>query len=122
MKVFSCMMMVFVLVASACSPLKPPEANGQGGEGQELNSDINLNPQSYRNMAVEKPTISDDQDKIREVVEAEGFNAGAVSITGNHAWVNVKFKNDKNVSEQKKILATKIYNAVPRYKIHVRAR
>ncbi len=124
MKIFSCLMVAFVLVTSACSPLKPPEANGGGGEGQKLNSDINLNPQSYRNMSVDKPTISDDQDKMREVVEAEGLDAGAISITGNHAWVNVKFSNvnETDVNKQKKRLTQKIYDAVPRYKIHVRVR
>ncbi len=117
-------MIAFLLLVSACSPLKPPEADGQAGEGQNLNTDINLNPQSYRNMSVDKPTISDDQDKIREVVETEGYDAGVVSITGNHAWVNVKFsnKNEASLNEQKKNLAAKIYQAVPRYKIHVRAR
>ncbi len=117
-------MLAFVLLVSACSPLKPPEANGQAGEGQKLNTDINLNPQSYRNMSVDKPTISDDQDKIREVVESEGYVAGMVSITGNHAWVNVKFTNkqEAELTNQKKALAAKIYQAVPRYKIHVRAR
>ncbi|KMM36636.1 hypothetical protein [Guptibacillus hwajinpoensis] len=125
MRMIACLIMVTVLVASAsaCSPLKPPTADGQAGEGQQLNTDINLNPQSYRNMSVNKSTISDDQDKIREVVEAEGYNAGAVSITGNHAWVNVNFgnaKEDRNGLKNK--LAMKIYKAVPRYKIHVRAK
>jgi len=124
MRKITWMMLVLLLLVSACSPLKPPEANGQAGEGQNLNTDINLNPQSYRNMSVDKPTISDDQDKIREVVEAEGFDAGLISITGNHAWVNVKFTNkqEAELNNQKKTLAAKIYQAVPRYKIHVRAR
>ncbi|MDO6656280.1 hypothetical protein [Anaerobacillus sp. 1_MG-2023] len=124
MRKASTLMIAFLLLVAACSPLKPPEADGQAGEGQNLNTDINLNPQSYRNMSVDKPTISDDQDKIREVVETEGYDAGVVSITGNHAWVNVKFsnKNEASLNEQKKNLAAKIYQAVPRYKIHVRAR
>ncbi|WP_270180395.1 hypothetical protein [Alkalihalobacillus sp. CinArs1] len=113
-----------MLFTSACSPLKPPESNGAAGEGQQLNTDINLNPNSYRNMGVEKPTISDDQNKIREVVEAEGLDAGAVSINGNHVWVNVKFESVEamDLNEQRRRLAKKIYQAVPRYKVHVRAR
>ncbi|MBN8208636.1 hypothetical protein JI666_07755 [Bacillus sp. NTK071] len=121
MRIFTFLMVLTVLIASACSPLKPPSADGQAGEGQQLNTDINLNPQSYRNMSVNKSTISDDQNKIREVVEAEGYNAGAISITGNHAWVNVNFGNPKeDVNGLKKQLAAKIYKTVPRYKIHVR--
>ncbi|TKD70613.1 hypothetical protein [Pseudalkalibacillus hwajinpoensis] len=123
MRIFTFLMVLTILVASACSPLKPPTSDGQAGEGQQLNTDINLNPQSYRNMSVNKSTISDDQNKIREVVEAEGYNAGAISITGNHAWVNVNFGNAKeDVNQLKNQLAAKIYKTVPRYKIHVRVK
>lgn len=124
MKIWTIALASLILFASGCSPLKPPESNGAAGEGQQLSTDINLNPNSYRNMGVQKPTISDDQDKIREVVEAEGLDAGAVSINGNHAWVSVKFESVEtmDLNEQKRRLAKKIYNAVPRYKIHVRAK
>lgn len=124
MKICAVFLASLMLFASGCTPLKAPESNGAAGEGQQLSTDINLNPNAYRNMDTQKPTISDDQNKIREVVEAEGLDAGAVSINGNHAWVNVKFESVEamDLNEQRKRLAKKIYKAVPRYKIHVRAK
>ncbi|RBW68702.1 hypothetical protein [Bacillus taeanensis] len=149
MKIMCAFTLTAVLLLGACSPVEPPQAqsndttgvldvgyNNQlnneeeldeisdGGRGVQYSFDTNQNPHHYRNLSDKRFTISDDQDKIRALVNRTNFaKPTTVSIVGNHAWVNVTLTgNPSKAQRQNRIqeLEQAIQQEVPRYRIHLR--
>lgn len=91
----------------------------RGGEGVRYTSDTNQNPQQIRNLTDQRLSISDDQDKIRQLVESESdFDPGMVAIVGNRAYVHVRVGN--NVTDDEiHALQDKLETAMPRYTIRL---
>lgn len=128
-----------VAMLAACNNPSPPQANpndmpmrdqffGVGpvnhkwtrsGEGIRYNYDTNQNPQSIRNLSDQQLSISDDQDKIRHLVQTESdFEPGMVAIVGNRAYVHVR--TGKNVTDDEvNNLHDKLQKAMPRYTIRL---
>ncbi|TLS36702.1 hypothetical protein [Pseudalkalibacillus caeni] len=113
---------IIPVLLAACSPLQSSGARDRN-EIQNI-YETNLNPNNYRNMNANKPTLSNDQAKIREAVNRiDGVRAGMVAIVGNIAYVNVKFTKDIKQEDRRDYLneiEEKVYKEVPRYKIRAR--
>ncbi|WP_216829965.1 hypothetical protein [Alkalihalobacterium elongatum] len=139
------------LLLSACTPANPPQALGGGnpGSGQQVTSEsigygmlgpgpinysiINQRPTalhegevnhsaSYRTLTRDRQDLGKDQDKIREIVEMNGFTPGMIITAGHHAWVNVDDGgNFQGKAKEKKLreLRTALMQGIPRYQIHL---
>lgn len=91
----------------------------RSGEGVRYTSDTNQNPQQVRNLSDQKLSISDDQDKIRQLVISESdFDPGMVAIVGNRAYVHVRSVNN-GTDEELNALQDKLETAMPRYTIRI---
>ncbi|OLO42263.1 hypothetical protein BTR23_03295 [Alkalihalophilus pseudofirmus] len=141
------------MLLSACTPANPPQAlneNQQSGQrvtGQEISYGmlgpgpinyhvINHRPfaqhegeinhsASFRTPTTTRQDLGDDQDKIREIVELEGFTPGMIITAGSHAWVNVRDDGtyQGKVKEKKmRELQTALKQGIPRYQIHLNTR
>jgi hypothetical protein len=138
-----------VFLLAACSPVQPPQAQSSDtngvldvnysnqlnndevldeipdeGRGMQYSFDTNQNPHHYRNLSDKRYTISDDQDKIRAIVNRTNFaRPTAVAIVGNNAWVNVTLTGDPSKAQRNNLmdeLERAIQKEVPRYRIHLR--
>ncbi|WP_096203032.1 hypothetical protein [Bacillus sp. FJAT-45350] len=140
--------LAILMVTSACTPAQPPEASAQNQgavSGQQIgygllgpgpinygeiydrptnrfDGEINHSP-SFRTLSPERQDLSDDENKIREIVLLEdGLSPGMVFFAGRHAWVNVHFDQsmDSEDREQKiSKLKTSLKEGAPRYEVHV---
>lgn len=130
------------LVLTACTNPQPPQADmndkplrdrlfGVGpinhettrsGEGVRYNFEMNQDPQSIRNLSDVQYSISDDQDKIRHLVQSEkGMDPSMVAIIGDRAYIHVNTsqkmkKREANIKE----LRAKLETAMPRYEIRLK--
>lgn len=127
------------LTLSACTNPSPPHADendaplrdqlfGVGpvnhkwlrsDKGVRYNFDMNQNPQEIRNLSEQQFSISDDQDKIRHLVQTESeFEPSAVAIIGNIAYVHIRA--DKSVTNAElQDLRSRLQMAMPRYDIRI---
>lgn len=128
-----------VALLSACANPSPPQANPQdtpmrdrifgvgpinykwtrSGEGIRYNFDVNQNPQEIRNLSDQKLSISDDQDKIRQLIKTESkYEPRMVAIVGNRAYVHIR-TNEKITDDEVNELRDKLQTAMPRYTIRM---
>lgn len=87
-----------------------------------LNSEGNYTGTSYRSFVNNRQHLGNDEDKIREIVQMQGYEAGMVVIAGSHAWVNVHLPKNVKEKERKQInkqLHKALQRGIPRYQIHV---
>jgi len=131
-----------MLMLSACTNPSPPHSNdadapirdrlfGAGpinhqwlrnDESVRYNFDMNQNPQQIRNLSEQQYSISDDQDKIRQLVKTEsGFEPVMVAIIGNTAHVHVR-AGESVTNADVNDLRTKLQIAMPRYEIRIYVR
>jgi hypothetical protein len=115
----SLLLIPLLVVMVACNNTEPP-----GDDGTYYSFDTNTNPNSYRMINSPRPTISDDQDKIRAAVEdSTGLDPQWVSIVGNTANVHVNIPSNYSKEQKQKLenkLLDAITNAVPRYNIRLK--
>lgn len=129
------------IMLAACTNQSPPQADNshnpvqdrlfgvgpinykwtRGGDGIRYSFDANQNPQSIRNLSDAKYSISDDQDKIRRIVESEGnLDPGMVAIIGDKAYVHVRVPQNVNRKDLKiDDLRDDLQAAMPRYDIRL---
>lgn len=130
---------ISALMLSACTNPSPPRSDNtdtpiqdqlfgvgpvnhkwlRSDEGVRYNFDMNQNPQEIRNLSEEQYSISDDQDKIRHLVQTEsGFEPRMVAIIGKTAHIHVQ-ADESVTNDDLNDLRTKLQIAMPRYEIRI---
>jgi len=128
-----------IIVLSACTNPSPPHSDDtdapirdqlfgvgpinhkwlRSDESVRYNFDANQNPQEIRNLSEKQYSISDDQDKIRQLVQTEsGFEPRMVAIVGKTAHVHVRAR-ESVTNDDLNDLRTKLQIAMPRYEIRI---
>lgn len=94
------------------------------GDNSYMSYETNQSTNHFLQIDSPRPTISDDQDKIREAVQdVAGIDPQWVSIVGNNAYVHVNVPNNYSKVEKQKLenkLLDAITSVVPRYDIQIR--
>ncbi|MGC4377323.1 hypothetical protein WD019_10345 [Fictibacillus sp. Mic-4] len=142
--------LVLVMLLSACSLLNTPKATEKyepsayknnvrdhlAGHGPihygitktnpkfNYSQDTNMNPHDYRSLNQQRFNISDDQDKIRQIVKDEtGINPQMVTINGHYAHVHINVPSNMSKKEKANLhrkLMEAFGRAIPRYKFSVK--
>ena len=140
--------LALLVMASGCSPANPPQAGTkaqanptvtermtygllgagpvnywEGAQRSDYRLDSEANHStSFRTLSPNRHVLGDDREKIREIVQIQGMDAGMVIIAGSHAWVNVgglDGLNEEQTKEKMKQLRKELKSGVPRYQVHI---
>lgn len=93
----------------------------RSGDGIRYSFETNQDPQRIHNLSDMQYSLSDDQDKMRQIVLAEkGMDPGMVAVIGDRAYVHVSVpekmkKKDAKIDD----LRAKLKTAMPRYDVRL---
>ncbi len=101
------------------------ERSANPKESYMYNAEGNFTGTSFRSIGSNHHHLGTDEDKIREIIGLQGYDAGRVIIAGRHAWVNVDLPKNLSDKDKKSVmdqLETALKRGIPRYEVHINAR